>query len=133
MEETDRVFQEELEKEHLQRRQAAQEQLQLMTKEEAKSSIKLSNQEYKKISQALIQIMKNLLATQPNQKVTSELLSLHLIERQLNEFTQIEQMQKQEKIIRGVIKRLTEKEKIFQMVVDENGQEILRLHPTYLQ
>ncbi len=36
--------------------------------------------------------MRNLLAQQPNQKITSELLSLHLIEDQLNEFTELDQM-----------------------------------------
>jgi hypothetical protein len=38
--------------------------------------------------------MRNLLAQQPNQKITSELLSLHLIDEQINEFTKLEEMQK---------------------------------------
>ncbi len=94
MDEVDKVFQEELVNNPNQQKPDAQENLQLFNKEEVKSSIKLTKEEYKKLSQSLIQTMRNLLAQQPNQKITSELLSLHLIDEQINEFTKLEEMQK---------------------------------------
>ena len=57
-------------------------------------TIKLTKEEYKRISQSLIQLIKDMLAQDPDQKITSELLALHLIESQLSEFTELDQMQK---------------------------------------
>lgn len=38
-------------------------------------------------------------------------------------------MEKFNKIVRAVIKRMANKEKIFQLIEDANGQEIVRFHP----
>ncbi len=38
-------------------------------------------------------------------------------------------MEKFNKIVRGIIKRMADKEKIFQIIKEEDGQEVIRFHP----
>lgn len=90
----------------------------------------MTKEEYKKISQNLISIMKKLIQDNPNTKVVVDLLSLHLVEQQVNDFQDHQQMERFNKVVRGVIKRMADKEKIFQIIEDETGSEIVRFHPS---
>jgi hypothetical protein len=57
------------------------------------------------------------------------MLALQMVEQQIQEFKDLEQMDKFEKVTKGIIKRMANKERIFQISSDEKDQDVVRFHP----
>lgn len=99
-------------------------------KEVTKESFQITREEYSSITQNLIQIMKKEMESNETE-ISPENLALLLIENQVERFDNMDQLSKYEKLVKGIIKRMAQKDRIFQIMKNNDNEQMLRFHPSY--
>lgn len=80
------------------------------------------------MSEELKQLFNQHIRDTKENEIPVENLALLLIQEHVKEFQNVEEMEKYEKVIKGVIKRMAKNNEGLQLIRNEKGEELVRFH-----